>query len=150
LRSCEKWDKTNGIKPGFDKTIVSPFDQGKILLGGADRQDHSSTGGQLPEQRRRQLAAGGGDDDAVEGGCFGHSELAIRVLEADIELPEMTHVGLGLFQERPQALDRVDLGRQLRQDRCLITAAGADFEGPAQRRPPVEQQFDHPRDDEGL
>jgi hypothetical protein len=59
-------------------------------------------------------------------------------------------LALAFLEQRPEALDGINLAGQLGQNRRLIAAAGTHFKRLAQGRPPVEQQFDHPRDDEGL
>ncbi len=46
-------------------------------------------------------------------------------------------LALAFSSKRPEALDGIDLGGQLRQNRRLIAAAGADFEGLAQRGRPL-------------
>ena len=92
------------------------------------------------------------EEDRVEHLAPGlrQAELAVSVFQTHIELLQGTHVGLGFLKQRREALDGVNLAGQLGQNRRLIAAAGTHFKRLAQGRPPVEQQFDHPRDDEGL
>ena len=72
------------------------------------------------------------------------------MFQSNVELLQGAHIGLGLLQQGREAFDRIDLFGQLRQDRCLIAAAGTDFQRFAEGGTPVEQQFDHARNDIGL
>jgi hypothetical protein len=143
-------DEAHGIQPCFDIPLGRVLYEAKILLCGPDWQDQSTTRGKLLKQCRRHTGPGSCHDDTVKWSRLGQPELAIGVFETDVELLQGAHVGLGFFEQRREALNRINLVGQLGQHGSLVTATSANLQRLAQCLPAVEQQFDHARHDVGL
>ena len=99
-----------------------------------DRNHEPAAGGELVDQRRWDSAPGRrGHHDGLVGRMLRPAPGAVADARLDVGIAEPAQA-LG---RRPgqlgHHLDAIDPGRQLRQDRRLIAAAGADFEHPVVR-----------------
>ena len=104
------------------------FDKAKILFTGSNWQDQTATWRKLFEQRRRHVSSGGSHYDTVKWPGLGQTKLAISVFQANIELLQSPHIGLGFFEQWPQAFDGVNILGQLGEYGSLITATGANLQ----------------------
>ena len=103
---------------------------------------------QLRYQRLGNRWSTGGDQYAVVRRVRGPAERAVETLDRSVVDPQLADACLRFAREIGDALDGINLSRDLRQHGSLVTGAGADLEHTAVR---VElQQLSHARDDERL
>jgi CheY-like chemotaxis protein len=92
------------------------------------RQQHDSAVGKLIDERLRNGFRGCRHDDAIKGPPAGCARKAISDQHFDIVVAESCKVAPRRVSESPEPLDRHHFARQPRQNGCLISRAGADFE----------------------
>src|SRR5688572_23312214 len=141
----QKWNKHHGIHTPLDKPFLGAFDHVKMLLAALlERKNHSTTRAKLLEQRLRRAGCCRGHDNGVEGRDLGHAGVPVAMTQVHVGDARLAQVLADLAHERRDAFDRVNLLRQLRQHRSLVTAAGANFQDPGQR-PAVARELRHAR-----
>ena len=94
----------------------------------ADRDHEASALGKLLDQRIRDLFCGRSDDDAIIRCTGGPAFAAVPADELDIVDAKGIERAPRVGEQLGDDLDRVDLPRELRQDRGLVARASADFE----------------------
>ena len=122
---------------GAFSITVSQLHAAHVVVVDGERQHHAAADLQVAQQRGRDLRRRGGDDDAVDLEILAQIRRAVAVLDAHVVQLQRAQVAPRLGDQRADALDRVDLVGELRQDRGLVAAAGADLRarGAAARRP---------------
>ncbi len=74
------------------------------------------------------MSSGGSHYDTVKWPGLGQTKLTISVFQANIELLQSPHIGLGFFEQWPQAFDGVNILGQLGEYGSLVTATGTNLQ----------------------
>ena len=102
-------------------------DQFLAALIRTDRNHQPAADLQLFLERFRNHRSAGGHDDGIIGGMVRPSTCAVAVEDMNIVVTEFGQGLGGLFGERPEPLDRVDISRDLREHRGGVTGPGTDL-----------------------
>src|SRR5688572_28597947 len=120
----------------------------ELLEEAADGDHHDASRSELIEEGLGDPLRGRRDDDAVERRVLGPAAVAVPFAHGDVAVTELLHPALGEPGELGNDLDSVDVVRELRQHRALVTRAGPDLEHA--RRGRELEELRHERDDVGL
>lgn len=94
----------------------------------ADRHDDPSAFGELPDPRFGYFRPGSAADDPVERRLFSPAECPVADRQRYVGDPQLSQHGISPLSQCRDPLDGKDLLRQVRQYRCLVSAACADIE----------------------
>ena len=114
----------------------------------ADRDHQAAADLELRAQRFRNLRPAGRHHDGVIGRMIGPAARAVAVQHVHIVVALLGERRGRFFRQLPDALDRVDLGRDFGEHGGRVAGAGADFEHLFPAFEP--QRLGHERDDVGL
>ena len=74
------------------------------------------------------MGRGAGDDDRVKGAVFLPSLISVSDFYMNIPVSQFRKLFFGLFSQRLNDFDGVDLLVQFREDGGLVSGAGTDFQ----------------------
>ena len=119
-----------------------------LRLGWSNWDDHAPAFGELIEQASRDLRRGGRNYNRVKRSELRQAVAAVSYDDPDVRNSQLAKCCFGAVSENGVALDREHFTRQGRQERCLITRAGPNFQNTLAA---VESQgFERQGDDERL
>lgn len=125
------YEKHGNGRTLVDRAVEPFFEDQQFLRVAAHGDDQATAGGQLVDERRRDFRRGGGNDDHVEGGFFRPALIAVALADHDVLVAQLGQAFFGLFSQRLDDLDAVNLPAELGQHGRLIAGTGADIEGSA-------------------
>src|SRR5258708_2813665 len=115
-------------------------------MWGRQRQYHSATGCELLEQRLGHARRRGRYHDRMKRRRRLEPRVAVAMRKAQVGKAQADEIAARALEQRLDALDRVHLGKNVREHRRLVTAAGTDFERLAGVF--AQHELDHPSDHE--
>src|SRR2546423_8406800 len=128
---ADERDEPTGDRAHDRRAFRAPDDDLQLLPGAtADRNHDSASDLELLVERGRDLRRGGSDGDRRKRSVPGVAERAVADVDLDAAVAgggERLACPVG---ERGQALDRVHVGRELREHGRLVAGTGADVEHP--------------------
>src|SRR5438067_11070649 len=131
-RPRQKWNESYRSECLLPISARGRFDEREPLhadiVGIGERKHHTAARFEITEQRGRNVRRRCGDDDGVDDKILAEIGAAIAVFQANVPDLQRLQIAPRLRDERTDSFDRVDVLRDMRENRGLITASGADLE----------------------
>src|SRR5205085_9916468 len=145
---CPERHELYRLQSSLDQLAINFSNEPQVLIAGADRNDAASAFTELIEKCARHCCGGGGGKDGVERRAIAKRGDAVADRERDVRDVESIESRENSGGKIGFDLRAVNMSRDARQNRRLISAAGSDLEDAF-----VASQLEklrHQRDDVGL